>query len=439
MQHASSDSSPAPNDSQRGQTLPLIATMMLLLLVFAGLVVDVGNAYRVKDALQASADAAAAAGAGTLTATYPANSPNAIAAAKTFTSATGGKNTITGVPPGNVSQTVTATCVQSNSTVPCTTANTVTVSESASVPTYFLSLLGINSIKITSQASACSPCNELPLDIELVIDRTGSMADDNKMDNLQSTLINGFLPGLDATNDSVGLTVFPPDVNGTSDVCRASSGNANSSAYDANNPTYSVVPLSNDYQTSPGTLNKSSTLVRDINCLQPGGATAYADALEAGYAQLQTNGRAGVQKVIVLLSDGAANTGPNCQDVTTTTTTGSGRNKKTVTTTTKDQDPKCLTPCHAAINDATGYKNSKVLIYTILYGDQSDAPYCLDYSNKDREVPNITPQGTMQQIAGTNAVTGQLDYWADPDPTDLNGVFQEISADMAAGTSRITS
>ncbi len=40
------------------------------------------DAYRVKDALQASADAAAAAGAGTLTMTYPANTANAIGAAK---------------------------------------------------------------------------------------------------------------------------------------------------------------------------------------------------------------------------------------------------------------------------------------------------------------------------------------------------------------------
>ena len=88
--------------------------MMLLLLLFAGAVIDIGNAYRVKDALQASADAAAAAGAGNLTATYPSNAANAVAAAKTFTSATGGRNSMDGVPAANVSQSVTTSRVQTN-------------------------------------------------------------------------------------------------------------------------------------------------------------------------------------------------------------------------------------------------------------------------------------------------------------------------------------
>ena len=338
---------PNPSRRERGQTLPLIAVMMLSLLCFLGLVIDLGNAYRVKDALQASADAAAAAGAGTLTMTYPASTANAINAAKTYTSATGGKNTITGVPAANVAQTITTSCVQSTTAVPCTTANTVSVSETASVPTYFLRLLGFNTLTMTSTAQACSPCNELPLDIELVIDRTGSMADDSKMTNLRSGLLNGFLPGLDNTNDSVGLTVLPPDVNGTNDVCQA----ADDSNYDSNNPTYTVVPLNDDYMSSPGVLDNTSTLVKDIKCLKPGGATDYADAMEAGYASVMAQGRTGVQKVIVLLSDGAANIGQNCDDVVTTTTTGSGSHAH------HHHDHQgsgshCIQPCQSAVNDA---------------------------------------------------------------------------------------
>ncbi len=63
--------------SAAGQTLPLVVVFMFSILVFAGLVIDFGNAYRVQKALQASADASAAAGAGQLTLTYPPVTANA--------------------------------------------------------------------------------------------------------------------------------------------------------------------------------------------------------------------------------------------------------------------------------------------------------------------------------------------------------------------------
>ena len=105
--------------------LPLIAVFMLVLIAFAGFVIDVGNVYRVQQALQASTDAAAAAGAGQLTLQYPANTANAIAQAKNFSSATGGRNPITGVPAPGVTVTVATSCVGSNSNLPCNNANTV--------------------------------------------------------------------------------------------------------------------------------------------------------------------------------------------------------------------------------------------------------------------------------------------------------------------------
>src|SRR4029077_5440782 len=85
-------------NSEAGQTLPLVAVFMLIVIAFAGLVIDGGNVYRVQQALQASTDAAAAAGAGQLTLQYPPSTANAISQAKAFGSSTGGKNTIAGVP-----------------------------------------------------------------------------------------------------------------------------------------------------------------------------------------------------------------------------------------------------------------------------------------------------------------------------------------------------
>ena len=121
--------------------------------------------------------------------------------------------------------------------------------------------------------------------------------------------------------------------------------------------------------------------------MRPGGATDYADAMEAGYNELQPHGRAGVQKIIVLLSDGAANQGQNC--VTTTNRRGQQI---------KDHRPHCMQPCQSAVNDAATYKQQGILIYTILYGDQSGGINCQDYTGDD-EVPVQQPWTAMQAIA----------------------------------------
>jgi putative Flp pilus-assembly TadE/G-like protein len=400
-----------------GQTLPLVVVFMFSILVFAGLVIDLGNAYRVQKALQASADASAAAGAGQLTMSFPPVAGNAITAARKYGSQTGGVNSITGVPSGNVTENVTATCVTQGQFT-CTYPNTITVDEAANVPTYLLKLLGFGTITLKAHAQACSPCGVVPLDIALVMDRTGSMLDDSKLANLKTGLIQGFLPGLDPASDYVSLTLLPPDEHGTSDVCQA----ADNGAYDVSSPTYTVVPLSNTYMTPSGSLVANSPLVHDINCIQGGGGTDYANAMEAAYSELMADGRTGVQKVMVVLSDGAANTGQSCQ---TTTRTVRGR-----TVTTYDPDPHCEQPCQTAVNDSASYKANHVLMYSILYGDQSSGTACQTYHGPN-ESPAITSIQAMQQIASSN------NYYPDPDPTNLKTIFQQIASDMAAGTSRL--
>ena len=49
-----------------------------------------------------------------------------------------------------------------------------------------------------------------------------------------------------------------------------------------------------------------------------------------------------------------------------------------------------MQPCQTAVNDANSYTAAGVLVYSILYGDQSNAPYCQDYDG-DNESPQITP------------------------------------------------
>ncbi len=377
-----------------GQTLPLVVIFMMSLLLAAGLTIDVGNAYRVKQSLQASADAASAAGAGNLP------SPGAaISAASSFGSQPGGKNPIPGSGP--VSLQATANCATGPKF--CNPANTVQVTESADVPTYFLHLIGVDHVTVTVHSQACSPCGALPLDIVMVLDRTGSMTG-QKLVNAKAG-VTSFLDDLDPAIDNVGLVVLPPAAS-----VGARCGSAPTSNYNLTNAAYLVVPMSNDYASSPGNLNGSSDLISTLNCVQAGGQTAYANALDAAQGELDANGRAGVQKVIIFLSDGAANTGPGYLPATS---------------------PYRTQPCHTAVSIANASKANKVLIYSIAYDlDVSGAAACTDDTGA-AESPGILANQAMQQIATPG------NYFYQPQPTQLVGVFDAITADLAKGTSRI--
>ena len=85
---------PGAAHDERGQVLPWVVVMIVVIVAIAGMVIDLGNAYRVHQQLQATADAAAAAGADNLPST-----PNAIAAAARYSAAAGGKNSIRGAGP----------------------------------------------------------------------------------------------------------------------------------------------------------------------------------------------------------------------------------------------------------------------------------------------------------------------------------------------------
>ncbi len=423
-----------------GQTLPLVVVFMFSILVFAGLVIDFGNAYRVQKALQASADASAAAGAGQLTMVYPPVSANATAAAQKYGSQPGGVNPITGVPAGNVSQNVSVTCAP-QAGYNCTNGypNTVTVDETANVPTYLLKLLGFSTITLKAHAQACSPCGGVPLDVMVVLDRTGSMGQNNKLTQAKAG-INAFMKTMDPTLDNVGLAVLPPAPS-TSQACvdvdpyfqdtkrypdgsqqYAGSGGTYSSASAA----YVLVPLSNTYAASTGNLNMSSPFMSTLNCVKDGGGTAYAEAIDAAYQELLKDGRAGTQKIIVFLSDGAANDAPNTLPSTS---------------------PYRTNPCGQGVTSAGVAKAAKVLVYSIAYtanGDECDAAIGAKiggttvqwYGSSNwgtPETPAMPAETALQKIAST----GPQYFYDLPNPTSLTGIFQQIASDITAGQSRI--
>jgi Putative Flp pilus-assembly TadE/G-like/von Willebrand factor type A domain len=410
--------------AQAGQTLPLVVVFMFTILIFAGLVIDLGNAYRVQQALQASADASAAGGAGELTVTYPPIAANATAAAQKYGSQSGGENPITGVPASNVTQSVTVDCEKQDG-FNCTSGepNTVTVDETAKVPTYLLKLLGFDTITLKAHAQACSPCGGLPLDVMIVLDRTGSMSASNKLPKAKAGIM-AFLNTMDPTVDNVGLAVLPPAPStaaACTDVDPYFNGDS-SGTYSLANPAYTVVPLSNTYASAVGQLNVASPLVSTVNCVQAGGSTAYAEALDAAYAELQADGRPDAQKAIVILSDGAANTGPSYLPSTS---------------------PYRTNPCGQGVTSAGTAKAAGVIVYSIAYTADGDDCYAavgadvggtiVTQYQTNLESPYLPAEDALEDIS-----TPGSGYFYDlPDPTSLTGIFRQIAANIAGGSSRI--
>ena len=418
-----------------------MAVLLLpLLLGVVGLVLDIGHGYSVQRKLQATADAAALAGAANL----PSIS-SAVSTAESYGAAPGERNALN--PNDNISENVTTKCL---STFPgCTTANAVTVTESAKINTLFARVLGVDSFTVKAKSTACSPCGSKPLDIMIVLDRTGSMCmDDNNQPNNCVDLTNArngietFLDLMNPQLDHVGLAVLPPapssgNLCGTPSYVTRSGSNFPSSGYEdfysSQSAPYVVVPLSSDYASRTGTLNSSSRLISTLNCLPAAGWTAYAKALEAAQQELVTDGRSGVQKAIVLFSDGAANTGPRYLDANPTNC-----NKNTCTT------PYVTQPCHQGVNSAANIKAAGTVIYSMGYDlTAGTANVCQTNtyvkngrgqltSTQNDESPSITATSALQQIA-----SGPTYFYDQPTADQVNTLFAALGANLLAGTANL--
>ena len=137
------------------------------------------------------------------------------AAANAYSPSLTKKNAVTS--NDNATTTVTLRCVTSAPGCSTTfnTHNAVQVDAKSDVKTYFARVLGIDNFTVHATATACSPCSSKPLDVMVVLDRTGSMCDvsSNGVCRDMTNAVNGmktFLGFMDPALDEVGLAVFPP-------------------------------------------------------------------------------------------------------------------------------------------------------------------------------------------------------------------------------------
>jgi hypothetical protein len=290
------------------------------------------------------------------------------------------------------------------------------VRETGTISTTFAKLFGIGTFTVHASATACSPCGEKPLDVMLVLDRTGSMCTDSAgrpdpacsdMENARAGM-KTFLGFMNPALDHVGLAVLPPATSLAASCVKP----PDSSSYDNPASPYVLVPLSSDY-SSGGSLNASSSLVSTINCVKANGFTAYANAIDAAQAELVAHGRAGTQKVIIFLSDGAANTGPLYYPASS---------------------PYLVTPCHQGITSAQTATATGSTVYSIGYDVGHDRCQAENKATQARtnEVPAITGLQALQGIASDPS-----QFYNQPDAAQLNSIFTAIANDILHGASRL--
>ncbi len=201
---------------ESGQIMLMTGLLLTIMLVVVALVIDIGHAQLVQRQLQAGVDAAALAGAQELPVTA-----DATATAHEYSPTPGRKNAVNTI--NNATTTVEARCITSipGCNTRYATSNAISVSASAKVPTFFARLIGVNDLTVRANSTACYPCTVVPLDIMIVLDRTGSMCDktgddrpSNKCVDLNAARqgVKTFLALMDPKLDRVGLAVSPPAV-----------------------------------------------------------------------------------------------------------------------------------------------------------------------------------------------------------------------------------
>jgi Flp pilus assembly protein TadG len=473
---------------ESGQVLVITAVVASMLIVCVGLVVDVGHAMLVQRQLQAGVDAAALAGVQHLP-----DKAQAEAVAVQYSATPGSKNAVNTVD--NATTTAEAKCLQG---VPgCNRrdggVNGIVVRSSSNVPTWFGRIIGITKMTVSATATACSPCSVKPLDVMVVLDRTGSMCQIQGRSDPACTDLNRakngirtFLTFMDPTIDKVGLALTPPTINAQMiSRCPYTPWNGNSNpqpppssmsgryyGYDQwwhpdgidapngqDSSHYVVASLEGadgfpgddylvqDQVTGEWNLNSQSPVVQRLGCTRGAGSTSYALAIEDAQWELTRNGRGGVQDVIIFLSDGAANTSPT--NVPTGHWTSNGGPSV--------PNSWFNRPCGSGVESASrvkGQNNTGTIVYTIGYDlgtsggttERCQRPDSFGHQDNSSPVPESCGSWGCNAADALRAMASPSDptnpssppnYYFTPDGSTLNQIFTQIAMDLSGSRGRL--
>ena len=380
---------------ERGVVAVWLAITMIVLLGFAGWAIDFAHWNDERANLQKAADAAALAGAVYL----PDDPAGAIAAAKDIAAKNGYSS---GVSVSTLAN-----------------ANQLKVKISTNVKSSFAQAVGIGSADLSKQATSEYESPK-PLDMVLILDRTGSMKND--LANAQDAA-RDLLTFLNPKTDAIALGVLGPSTK--TKTCTGANAGAygapdTSSDVGTANNTWMAAPYplkapSTDYKTGK-VLNPSSQIVKTVNCLTVANLTDLGDPIAAATSYLNTYGRAGSKRGIIMMTDGEANL------------------------------PSGTPPCQYANTAATTAKAAGIQVLTIGFGIagktcSSDSSGSFKGSTVTRLLASMASpiKGVPANDNGcTDAENSDGDnFFCQPKTADLSSVFVAAAAQLAGRLPRI--
>lgn len=324
-------------EGERGVAFIFVAVTIVALFGISGFALDTANMMMLRRELQASTDAAALAAAQFLP-----DGAAAVSAANSYSAIAGGKNQRPSHPAVTMASGYPQhSCITKPGYPACGTgSNVIIVRQQSTMPTFFGRVVGQSSLTVRAHAAALMKGGApKPHDVAIIMDTTASMNDSMNCGALGSmsklscafagfrSLLSGFWPCPDQVSgcsmsqamDAVSVFTFPGLTNSAQQALEYDCSGSPDPAIATYSATtlYQVLGLQNDYKTSnTSTLSTSSNLVKAARggasgCTQGieaigGKGTYYAGAINAAQAYLAANGSADRQNVIILLSDGDA-------------------------------------------------------------------------------------------------------------------------------------
>lgn len=438
----------AQDDS--GAILPMAGLVIVLLFIMAAIGVDLSLMSQRRQDLWNSADAAALAGASqlpddaaaaeSLARQYAADNDSDLATGLdvTFRCVVGDRNNdgqpdATDVPsacdPGP-SVTIAAppfvcdggTCaVACNPNPAVTKCNTIVLEAEKTVPYNFAPIIGIDEGTTEVRSAACrGSCGGVttgPVDLILIIDRTTSMSDADLQNAKNASL--AVLDYFDPSLHHVGLAAI--NAGKPTDSCQGQF------PWDGGN--WLLVGLSDDYKDTltqdingdgSNDLDGTSHLVSTINCLPKKTGTDLGSPINDptygrpdALTELLTNGRPGVQKGIILLSDGAAH------------------------------DPNSVAnPCEYADDMASIAKTAGVEIFTIGFGIgskdcSSDSSGPFDNAPVAQLLASMATGPTDDNCVSGGENSDGDHFFCEPASADLTDVFLTAASQFSSGSSLV--